>query len=303
MPPSSAAHLVGRTAVVVGGTSGIGAGIALRLGSLGLSVTVVGRDAARGEAIVASLRAANPAGAHAFAPCNAFSLRSVQACAATLRPQPAPLDVLVLSQGMATLQGFTPTAEGLDEKLSLHVWSRVAFTRALLPSLRAAPSPMVLSVLSAGVHAPYAGWEKDFELSKGYSLKGAADAAGLYNDIAMDAQAAETGNEHVLFVHAAPGFVNTAWGTEMPWAVRMLVRAIQPLGRSPADCAEAMLSPLLTRAEGREGGGCALIGAQGKPAQKTSAHEGAKAGVWAATRGVVTRVLGEEFWAAGEVLK
>ena len=44
--------------------------------------------------------------------------------------------MLVVSQGMATTQGFTPVPEtGLDQKLTLHYWGRVALARALAPSL------------------------------------------------------------------------------------------------------------------------------------------------------------------------
>jgi NAD(P)-dependent dehydrogenase (short-subunit alcohol dehydrogenase family) len=211
LPPASFA---GKRALVFGGTSGIGRGIALKLGEHGASVTVIGRDAARGEEVVRALRALNPGGAHAFAPCDAFLLREVATTAAAAAAP--PLDVLVLSQGMATLQGFTPTVEGLDEKLALHYWGRVAATRALLPALRRAPSPVVLSVLSGGVHSPFAGWRDNFELSQGYSIPNAANAAGFYNDLAAEAQAKEAGNEKVLFLHAAPGFVNTRCGPPPP---------------------------------------------------------------------------------------
>lgn len=295
LPPASFA---GKRALVFGGTSGIGRGIALKLGSLGASVTVVGRDAARGEEVVAALRASNPGGAHAFSPCNAFLLKEVAATAAAAQPAAAPpLDLLVLSQGMATLQGFTPTAEGLDEKLSLHYWGRVAATRELLPALRRAPAPVVLSVLSGGVHSPFAGWREDFELSKGaYSLPNAANAAGFYNDIAVEAQAGETSNNGVLFLHAAPGFVNTRWGVEMPWYVRYLVRAIQPLGKSPEACAEAMLKPVAARAKGAAGGGWAIIDQHGGLAAPTAAQGEARDGVWDQTRKVLVRVLGKDFW-------
>ena len=293
LPPAA---FTGKRALVFGGTSGIGRGIALKLGELGASVTVVGRDAARGAGVVSRLRASNPNGTHAFSACNAFLLKDVVAAAAQPESAP-PLDLLVLSQGMATLQGFTPTPEGLDEKLSLHYWSRVTATRALLPALRRAPSPVVLSVLSGGVHSPFHAWKEDFELNNGqYSLKNAADAAGFYNDVAAEAQAKEAGNEHVLFLHAAPGFVNTRWGVEMPWYVRFLVRAIQPLGTSPEACAEAMLKPAVARAAGVTGGGWGIIDQSGGPAAPTSAQAEARDAVWGKTRAVVDRVLGADWW-------
>ena len=67
--------------------------------------------------------------------------------------------------------------------------------------------------------------------SKGgsYSIPTAANAAGFYNDLGMDALSLkeDSAGSGVVFVHAAPGFVNTNWGTEMPWYIRWPVRAMQ----------------------------------------------------------------------------
>jgi hypothetical protein len=41
--------------------------------------------------------------------------------------------------------------------------------------------------------------------------------AGFYNDLGLDALALAESNGSVVMVHAAPGFVKTSWGTEMPW--------------------------------------------------------------------------------------
>ncbi|RYZ31659.1 MAG: SDR family NAD(P)-dependent oxidoreductase, partial [Propionibacteriaceae bacterium] len=51
-------ELHGRTALVTGATSGIGRAVALALASRGAYVVVSGRDAARGDATVAEIRAA-----------------------------------------------------------------------------------------------------------------------------------------------------------------------------------------------------------------------------------------------------
>jgi NAD(P)-dependent dehydrogenase (short-subunit alcohol dehydrogenase family) len=275
--------LVGRSAVVAGGTSGIGEGIALRLASLGARVTILGRDAARGAAVVAEMRARGAAAGSAHVPVDAFSLRALSDFSNAYARDNDALDVLVMSQGMATLQGFTPTVDGLDEKLTLHYFGRVQLVLGLLPLLRRAAQPTVISVLSAGVHSGVADWAKDPALEASYSIKRAADTAGFYNDLAADALARAPGNERILFCHAAPGFVATRWGTEMPAPVRWLVRGLQVFGKSAADCAEAMLDPLFERLGAGAGvaGGWRLIGEHGQTVPPTREHTDAvREGVW-----------------------
>ena len=299
---ASGAAFAGRHALVGGGTAGIGRGAALRLAEAGFSVTVLGRSQEHGAATLAELRARGAPGAtHAFVPLDAFSLartrEAARAYAAAL-PRGAGLDVLFLSQGMATLAGRRETAEGLDEKMTLHFYSRTLLARELLPELRAAREPLVISVLSAGVHAPYAGWREDPELRDSYSLKNAADAAGTYNDLALDALARAPGNERIAFVHAAPGMVASSWGSELPAPLRVVVRALlATIGRSPADAAEVLLDPLwAVHAEaaangGVPRGGLRLLGSDGSPAAPTAIHEAARDAVWAHTTALLDRVL------------
>lgn len=178
----------GRKAVVMGATSGIGEGCALRLAEAGFSVIAVGRDPTRGAAVVAAMTARGGQG-HEFIPCDAFVLPSIAACAASIRAKTDRVDVLVLSQGMATIQGFTPTPDGNDQKLTLHWWGRAAMITELLPLMRPTPAPRVISVLSGGVHSPYAGYKEDPELKLHYSIPNAANFAGFYNDLGLDALA------------------------------------------------------------------------------------------------------------------
>jgi len=236
--------LSGKTAVVVGGTSGIGHGVAKRLALAGASVTIVGRSE---RGIVEELTALSPetAGAtHSFVPVNAYLLSGVATACTKIKAKHDRIDYLVQSQGMATIQGFTPSPEeGLDQKLTLHVYARAKFIRELQPLLSSAKDGRSLSILSAGMHGSYANYKTDPELSLGsYSIKNAADSAGFYNDIVMDTFSEQ--HTDVTFMHAAPGFVSTRWGTEMPAPIRWCVRALQVFGRSKEDCGEYMFKGL-----------------------------------------------------------
>ena len=65
----------------------------------------------------------------------------------------------------------------------------------------------MLSVLSAGVHSPYANYATDPDLREHYTLSNVANAAGFYNDVAFDALSRDPANAKISFIHSAPGFV------------------------------------------------------------------------------------------------
>ncbi len=253
-----------RKAVVVGATNGIGKACSHRLANAGFNVIAVGRDKpGRAEALIAELNAQNPSSPeqhqqqhqqqspqkHEFRPCDAFSLQNVKECAEAIVQDHESIDALVMSQGMATIQSYTETVDGNDEKMTLHYWSRMAFADRLLPSLRKSTmpgGPCVMSILSGGVHSPYKEYATDPYLKQSYSIKNAADAAGYYNDLFMDAMAKRTGNEKIQFIHASPGFVNSNWGTEMPWFLKVPIRGMQRMmAMEPATCAKNMCVPIL----------------------------------------------------------
>lgn len=260
-----------RTAVVVGATSGIGEACAHRLAEQGFIVVAVGRNRpGRKESVVAALTEKSqqsqslPQGqdnggvsssrqipAHEFYACDAFSLADVNRVSQEIQAKHPIIDALVMTQGMATTQGFTPTLEGNDEKLTLHYYSRMAFIQTLLPALKKSKMPaVVMSVLSGGVHSSYRHLKDDPSLETNYSIKNAADAAGFYNDLGLDRFAVE--NPTISFVHASPGFVNTNWGTEFNPILRGIVRLLQPLGKKPSDCAEVLLGATVLSSDAGE---------------------------------------------------
>lgn len=246
-----------KRAVVVGATNGIGKAISCRLAADGFSVVAVGRNKeGRAEEIIKKLTECSSASSkqdtttqHEFRPCDAFSLSEVKECASGISRDHGQVDALVMTQGMATIQGFTPTCEGNDEKLTLHYWSRAAFAALLLPSLRASSmsgGSVCMSILSGGVHSPYAEYKEDPELRKNYSIKNAADGAGFYTDLFLDKLSRQPSNQGINFIHSCPGFVASNWGTEMPFYIKGPVRFMQMIGgKSPSKCASFMVQPVL----------------------------------------------------------
>lgn len=148
-------------------------------------------------------------GKHRFLRCDGQLLANAKAFTDQYAVDNKSLDILVLTQGIATIQGRTETSEGLDQKLATHYYGRMAFLAGLLPLLRASAAtgdfkPRVLTVLSAGAHSAYPHYDTDPELKEHYSLGNAAAAGCMYNDIAVDALSRDPANAGITFVHAAP---------------------------------------------------------------------------------------------------
>jgi NAD(P)-dependent dehydrogenase (short-subunit alcohol dehydrogenase family) len=270
---SDVGSLANRNAVVVGGTSGIGKAIALRLAQQGSSVTIVGRSQIRGDQIVNEMqKVGSPAASFKFIACNAMLMKNVAQTAHFYMSNHQRLDFLVFCQTIATTQNRTLTPEGIDEKLSLNYYSRVQFVKSFAPLLTSSSDhlgPRVLSVLSGGVHNPYKDYKTDPELSKNYSLSNAANVAGFYNDLAVDYLSQQY--PQVAFLHAAPGFVETNWGTELNPALRFMIRGLQksPLAKKADECAEYMSLALLSPAYKL---GFHILDEYGEPTKVTSAH-------------------------------
>jgi hypothetical protein len=209
-------------------------GIALRLAKAQASVTIVGRNEAKGLEIVEQMKQlatsgtgteASPVPQFSFMKCDASLMRNIHTCATDFMASNEALDILVLTQGIASMQGYTPTSEGIEQKLAIHYYGRVAFMQLLLPLLSASPDARVMTVLSAGVHASYAQYKTDPDLEANFSIKNGADSAGFYNDIAIDKLSKEYPG--VSFFHTAPGFVGSNWGSELAWYLKGPVRLLQ----------------------------------------------------------------------------
>jgi len=133
-------ELIGRRALVTGGTRGIGAAIAQRLLDAGAKVVVTARS--RGEA--------SPAGA-AFVAGDVSSGSGVKAIAAGALETLGGLDILVNNAGGASghPQGVTSIPD--DEwqgAFALNLFAAIRLTNALLPALRESKDGVIVNISS-----------------------------------------------------------------------------------------------------------------------------------------------------------
>lgn len=126
------AGLSGRTAIVTGASSGIGASTARALAGEGARLALGARRVERVEALAAEL-----GGNHAVAPLDVTDPESAQRFVDTAVAELGSIDILVNNAGLAL--GRAPIAEGSDEDdrtmVEVNVLGLVRMTRLVLPHM------------------------------------------------------------------------------------------------------------------------------------------------------------------------
>jgi 3-oxoacyl-[acyl-carrier protein] reductase len=129
--------LTGRTALVTGGSRGIGAAIALALAEAGAKVAINYRkEAAQADAVADKITASGgEAAVFAADVSQADEVKGLVQRVATLF---GPIDILVNNAGIATTRGLDNLTEAdFDETMLVNLKSAFLCTQAVLPSMRA----------------------------------------------------------------------------------------------------------------------------------------------------------------------
>jgi len=135
-----------RVALITGANKGIGLEMARQLGAQGITVVIGSRDAGRGEAAAASLKAMG-IDAHAVQ-LDVLSAADIATLPGYLGTKFGRLDILVNNAGVIEEHGDT-TPEALRKTLEANVVAPYAITQALLPLLTAAPAGRIVNQSSA----------------------------------------------------------------------------------------------------------------------------------------------------------
>ena len=187
--------LTDRTAVVTGGTRGIGRSIAEGLACAGARVVVASRSA---EACAAAEARLAEAGFEALGvPTHMGDLAAVEALAAAAVERFGGVDVLVNNAANALAQPISAqTAAAWQKSFEVNLRGPALLTQACLPQLEASRHASVINVISVGA----------FMFSRGFSIYGAMKAALLSYTRAAAGELAPRG----IRVNAlAPGPVDT----------------------------------------------------------------------------------------------
>jgi NAD(P)-dependent dehydrogenase (short-subunit alcohol dehydrogenase family) len=139
--------MAGSTALVTGSTSGIGAAIAIALSEQGARVMVSGRDADRGNAVVAQIRATG--GQADFLYADLAQAASAKDLAARAITTGGTIDVLVNNAGIGSI-GATPgfPEEDFDAILAINLKAPFYLAGELAPAMAARRTGAIINVAS-----------------------------------------------------------------------------------------------------------------------------------------------------------
>jgi NAD(P)-dependent dehydrogenase (short-subunit alcohol dehydrogenase family) len=190
--------LAGRTVVVTGASSGLGAVTARELALAGAHVVLAVRDVAKGEGVAASF-----AGSWEVRPLDLASLASVRAFAAGWS---GPLDVLINNAGiMAVPQGTTE--DGFESQFGTNHLGHFALTNLLLGSV----TDRVVTVSSGAhrigkIHLDDLNWER--RRYDRWRVYGQTKLANLLFTKELQRRLSEAGSP-VRALAAHPGYAST----------------------------------------------------------------------------------------------
>ena len=187
--------LTGRTAIITGGTRGIGRSVAEGFACAGARVVVASRSA---EACAATEAHLTEAGFESLGvPTHMGDLEGVEALAGAAVDRFGGIDVLVNNAANALAQPIgAQTPAAWQKSFEVNLRGPALLTQACLPQLQESPHASVVNVISVGA----------FMFSRGFTIYGAMKAALLSYTRAAAGELAP----HGIRVNAlAPGPVDT----------------------------------------------------------------------------------------------
>lgn len=139
---------VGKLAIVTGATSGIGYEAARALAERGAWVILAGRDGAKAERAMASIRQGHSAARVEFRKLDTASLSSVRAFAARWQSEPRPIDILLLNAGIASVPRREESEDGFERQLATNYLGHFALTGLLLNHMVPSTASRIVEVAS-----------------------------------------------------------------------------------------------------------------------------------------------------------
>jgi NAD(P)-dependent dehydrogenase (short-subunit alcohol dehydrogenase family) len=276
-----------RVSVFLGGTAGIGKLTIEALVATGASVKIylVGRKSSeqRMQAFIQSMHAINPKAQIVWTEGEISLLADTKRVCDEIKRQERHVDLLFLTAGYAPFGGRAETPEGIDISQSLEYYSRVLAIQHLLPVLKQAEAPRVVSVLAGGIQRATVNYEDpDLKRPGAYGMVKGQTQLGTMNALGLEKLADE--NPEVVFIHSWPGWVNTGnlnrtFDAKSGWLARVIEAVLGFIIRNLAMSNERSGQRNLFAATSAAFGGRGVPW-KGKPATNTRDEPAAEKGLF-----------------------
>jgi NAD(P)-dependent dehydrogenase (short-subunit alcohol dehydrogenase family) len=203
--------LTGKLVIVTGANSGLGFGLARRLSAAGADVVMAIRNRAKGEAAIEQIRTSVPDAKLTIKSLDLSSLASVAALGEQLNAEGRPIDILINNAGVMTPPERDATGDGFELQFGSNHLGHFALTGHVLPLLRAASSPRVVSLSSLAarqsgkIHFDDPQFEKSYSAMPAY---GQSKLAVLMFALELDRRS-RAGGWGIVSNAAHPGLTKT----------------------------------------------------------------------------------------------
>ena len=205
----------GKTVVITGATSGIGAVAARRLAEQGARIVIVARDRRRAEETLRDLRAANTGQAHVAFYADLSRLSEMKRVAAQIAGAEPRIDVLINNAGLIA-SGNQRTEDGLELMFATNHLAYFVLSNLLLGQLRAAGGARIVSTASDAHRRAQLDFERLHE-QRGMTGYGTTKLCNILFTRELARRIAGTG---ITANCLHPGFVATRFGDSSRGAMR-----------------------------------------------------------------------------------
>eukprot|EP00246_Nothoceros_aenigmaticus_P018123 TRINITY_DN9376_c0_g1_i2.p1 TRINITY_DN9376_c0_g1~~TRINITY_DN9376_c0_g1_i2.p1 ORF type:complete len:327 (-),score=33.24 TRINITY_DN9376_c0_g1_i2:406-1386(-) len=217
---SAGIDLSGRTAIVTGGASGLGAETARVLALRGAQVIIAARNTQAAERVKDEIIRATPHAKVEVLELDLSSLASVKRCADQFLASGYPLNLLMNNAGVM-LCPFQKSADGIEIQFATNHVGHFYLTKLLLDKLKSTAKESgiegrIVNLSSHGHNAPYRGGIrfKDINEEKGYGSMSSYGQSKLCNILHANELARRLQDEgaNVTANSLHPGFIKTNLG-------------------------------------------------------------------------------------------
>jgi PPOX class probable F420-dependent enzyme len=228
-----------KTYVITGGTDGMGRAVALARLRRGDEVAIIGRNAEKGSAFVATAARLGAAGRAHFVNADLSMVGETRKAIDEIRAIFSKVDGLVLcARHYRSARSVTP--EGFETTFALFYLSRFVASYEMTDLLDAAEDPIILNVCGPGANPGEIHWH-DLGREQDYDGMDAQMQGGLLNDLLGIGFARNRPSRKIRYVLLNPGMVNTSFSGQYDPETAAQVEAL----RMTAKPVEEGIRPIL----------------------------------------------------------